>query len=169
MLTPYPWYIEPSIHGILTPLPMVYQTPYPWYFDPPTHGILTPLSMVYWTPYPWYFDNPTHGILTTLPISWLEMRGVKIPWGFNLPYKGAGQFSIRGVNIPWIKIDPRVKIPYDTGSNFVSQKKIKNRNNKNIGLKSYSGLSNSYEIVTNALFGCLLRSPCYIDRFFRKE
>jgi hypothetical protein len=40
--------------------------------------------------------------------------GVKIPWGFNLPYRGC-QFSIRGVNIPWMKIDPGVKIPYDTG------------------------------------------------------
>jgi hypothetical protein len=41
-------------------------------------------------------------------------RGVKIPWGFNLPYR-RGQFSIRGFNIPWMKIDPGVKIPYDTG------------------------------------------------------
>jgi hypothetical protein len=32
--------------------------------------------------------------------------------GFNLPYSGV---SIRGVNIPWMKIDPGVKIPYDTG------------------------------------------------------
>jgi hypothetical protein len=23
---PYPWYIDPSAHGISTPLPMVYQT-----------------------------------------------------------------------------------------------------------------------------------------------
>ena len=69
-----------------------------WYFDPPTHGISTP--------YPWYFDPPIHGILTSLPISWLEMGGgVKIPWGFNLPYRGGGQFSIRGFNIPWMKID----------------------------------------------------------------
>jgi hypothetical protein len=37
------------IHGILTPLPMVYRPPYPWYIDPPTHGILTPLLMVYQT------------------------------------------------------------------------------------------------------------------------
>jgi hypothetical protein len=73
---PYPWYIDP--------LPVVFWPPYPWYFDPlpmvhrpPIHGILTP--------YPWYFDPQ--------PIPWLEMRGVKIPWGFNLPY--------RGVNIPW--------------------------------------------------------------------
>jgi hypothetical protein len=28
---------------------MVYQPPYPWYIDPPTHGILTPLLMVYQT------------------------------------------------------------------------------------------------------------------------
>ena len=36
---PYPWYIDPLTHGILTP--------YPWYIDPHTHGILTPLSMVF--------------------------------------------------------------------------------------------------------------------------
>jgi hypothetical protein len=55
------------------------------FYYPPTHSI-------YWTPYPWYFDPPTHGIL---PISWLEMRRVKIP------YRWGGQFSIRGVKIPW--------------------------------------------------------------------
>jgi hypothetical protein len=41
---PFPWYIEPPTHGILTP--------YPWYIDPPTHGILNPLPMVYRPPYP---------------------------------------------------------------------------------------------------------------------
>ena len=42
-----------------------------------------------------------------------------------------------------------------------------NRKNKNIGLKSYSGYrSNSYEIVTNALFGRLLWRLRYTDRFF---
>jgi hypothetical protein len=30
-------------------LPMVFWPPYPWYIDPPTHGILTPLPMVYQT------------------------------------------------------------------------------------------------------------------------
>jgi hypothetical protein len=35
----------------------------------------------------------------------------KIPWGFNLPYRG-GQFSIRGFNIPWMKIDPGVNLPW---------------------------------------------------------
>ena len=77
--TPYTWYFDPPTHGILTP--------YPWYFDPPTHGISSPLSMVFWPPCPWYFDPPTHGIsnphthsiLTPQPISWLKMRGVKIP------------------------------------------------------------------------------------------
>jgi hypothetical protein len=28
--TPYPWHIDPPIHGI--------STPYPWHIDPPTHG-----------------------------------------------------------------------------------------------------------------------------------
>ena len=36
----YPWYFDPSIHGILTPYP------YPWYIDTPTHGISTPLHMI---------------------------------------------------------------------------------------------------------------------------
>ena len=39
------------------------------------------------------------------------MGGVKIPWGFNLPYRG-GQFSIKGFNIPWMKIDPGVNLPW---------------------------------------------------------
>jgi hypothetical protein len=39
------------------------------------------------------------------------MKGFKIPWGFNLPYRGV-QFSIRGFNIPWMKIDPGVNIPW---------------------------------------------------------
>jgi len=56
---------------------MAYQTYYPWYIEPPTHGILTPLPMVFWL--------PIHGILTPLSISWLEMRGV------NLPYRGGFQ------------------------------------------------------------------------------
>jgi hypothetical protein len=43
-------------------------TPYPWYIDPHTHGILTPLSMVFWPPYPWYFDPPIHDILNPLPM-----------------------------------------------------------------------------------------------------
>ena len=48
------------------------------------------------------------------------MRGVKIPWGFNLPYRGGAVFNKGGVNIPWMKIDPGVKIPYDTGLEFYS-------------------------------------------------
>ena len=56
---------------------MGYQPPYPWYIDPLTHGILTPL------PIPMeYRPPPTHDIFTSLPISLLEMGGgggVKIP------------------------------------------------------------------------------------------
>ena len=64
-------------------------TPYPWYFEW--------LPMVFWPP----FD----GILTRLPISWLEMRGFKIPWDFNLPYRG--EFSIRvSIYHRW-KLTPR--------------------------------------------------------------
>ena len=74
--SPYPWYIDPHTHGILTPLSMVFWPPYPWYIDPPNHGILTPITMVFWhplpmvyrPPYPWYiYPHPNHGILTPYP------------------------------------------------------------------------------------------------------
>ena len=68
---PYPWYINPPIHGILTSLPMVYRPPNPWYFDPPAHGISTPLPMVYQT--------LSYGIMNSSLL--VEMRG----GGFNLP------------------------------------------------------------------------------------
>ena len=91
---PYPCYIEPPINGILNRYPWYY-THLPMVFWPPTHVILTHLSMVFWTAThgiiptcPWYFEPRTHCILTPypwyfdpLPSSWLEMRGVKIPWG----------------------------------------------------------------------------------------
>ena len=96
------WYFDPPTHGISTPLPMEYRPLYPWYFDPPTHGISTPLPMEYRT--------PTHECLTSLPISWLEM-GVKKNMGVQFIIQG-GQFSIRGFNIPWMKIDPRVNLPW---------------------------------------------------------
>jgi hypothetical protein len=94
---------------------MVFWPPYPWYIDPLTHGILTPLSMVFWSPYPWNIDPPTHDILTSLPISWLEMGGwgVNIPWGFILPYRGESVFN-KGVQytVPWMKIDTGVNLPW---------------------------------------------------------
>ena len=108
ILTPYPWYIDPPTHGILTPLPMVYRPPYPWYFDPPTHGILNPLPMVFWPPYPWYIDPlsmvfwPPHLIEYRPPYTWyfdlpayllIRNGGFKIPWGFNLPYRGGSVFN----------------------------------------------------------------------------
>ena len=130
---PYPWHIDPPTHGISTPLTMIYQ--------PPTHGILTLLPMVYrphnhgiLTPYPWYIEPPTHGISTPpthgistpLPmvfwppsIFWLEMRGVKIPWGFNLPYRGRSVFN-KGVNIPWMKIDHGVNLQWGSKYHMTS-------------------------------------------------
>ena len=138
ILTPYPWYIEPAIPGISSPLFMVFRLPPPpclWYFDPPppmvyrtpTHGILSLLSMVYQTTYAWYIESPTHGISNPLPmvyrtlypwcieplthgtsyplsitISWLEMRGFKIPWGDSFFNKGV-QYTMG------------FKITYDTG------------------------------------------------------
>jgi hypothetical protein len=129
---PYLWYIKPPTHGMSNLLPMVYQTSYPWYFNPlpmvfwpPIHGILTPfpthdilnpypwyidpLPMVFWFRYLWDIEPPTHGISNPLSISWLEMRGgVKIPWWFNLPYRGggSGQYTMdenwpQGQNTIW--------------------------------------------------------------------
>ena len=62
IMTPYPWYIEPPIHGIFNYLPMVCWPPFPWYFDT--------ISMTIWTPYPWYVELSTHGILTHQPITY---------------------------------------------------------------------------------------------------
>jgi hypothetical protein len=132
--TPFPWYVHPPMHGISTPLPMVFRTPYPWYFDPlymvfwlpypcylelPTM-VFRPLFMLFCPPYSWYIELPTHrilttpiyGILTPLSISWLEMRGVKIPWGFNLTYRRS--VLNKGVNIPWIQIYTGVNLPRRT-------------------------------------------------------
>jgi len=85
--------IELSIHGTLNPLPMIFWPRYPWCNEPPTHSILIPYS--------WYIEDPTHGNLTPPPslvywtpaISWLEMRRFKIPWWFNLPYRGGSVFN----------------------------------------------------------------------------
>ena len=51
-----------SFEILLPPTHSLFGTPYPWYIDPPTHDILTSLTMVYRPPYPWYIDPPTHGI-----------------------------------------------------------------------------------------------------------
>ena len=76
----------PTIHGILTL---------------PNHGILNPQ--------PWYFD-PLFMVFWSTAYLLIINKGVKVPWGFNFPYMN-GQFLIRGVNIPGMKIDPWVKIP----------------------------------------------------------
>ena len=88
--TPYPWYIEPHTHDILTP--------YPWYFEPSTHGILNLLPMVYRTPYPWYFEPPTHGILNPLLV---KMRGFNLLcWGSKCNYRNLTV----GSKYPWVDL-----------------------------------------------------------------
>ena len=65
---------------------MVFWPPYPWYIDPATHDILTPLTMVYRPPLPmeyrppylWY-TKPSHGIMNSSLL--VKMRGVNLPWG----------------------------------------------------------------------------------------
>ena len=106
------WYFDPPppmvyrtpTHGILSLLSMVYQTTYPWYIESPTHGISNPLPMVYRTLYPWCIEPLTHGTSypLSITISWLEMRGFKIPWGDSFFNKGV-QYTMG------------FKITYDTG------------------------------------------------------
>jgi hypothetical protein len=160
-LTPYQWYFDalpmafwpptygisppPLIHGILTHLPMVY-----W---PPIHGNLTPLPMVYRTPYPWYFD----------PSAYLLIRneGVKVPY--------------RGVNIPWMKIDPGVNLPWGSKyhmtpflSSFITYHRICNQ----INMSTTSGtgatyLSRALEFTPVFSGVCVTRSlvlcVCFVD------
>ena len=95
-LAPVSYGVEPPTHGILTP--------FPWYFDPRTYGILNPLpigisnpqSMVYRTPNPWYIEPPAYLLIRN--------ERVQNTIEVHLPYRG--QFSIRGINIPWVNIDP---------------------------------------------------------------
>ena len=63
--------------------------------------VLTPLSMVYQTLF--------YGIMN--PSLLVEMRGVNLPWGGS---KYNDEKSTLG-SIYHMKIDPGVKIPYDTG------------------------------------------------------
>jgi hypothetical protein len=97
------------IHGILTPLPMVYRPPYPWYIDPPTHGILTSLPMEYRPPYLWYI-KPSLMVLWTPLFLW--------KWGGGSIYHEGVQNTMkknwprgRGRNTIW-NIEPGVKISY---------------------------------------------------------
>ena len=83
--TPFPWYIDPPIHGIsnppntdsltptnpwyLEPLPMVKWSPYPWNIEPLIHGISNPIPMV--------FSPPTHGTSNTLQmVYWTPSFGI---------------------------------------------------------------------------------------------
>jgi hypothetical protein len=108
-----------SMHGISTPLPMVFWLTCRWYIDPPTHGILTP--------YPWYFDPPTHGISTPytwyfdLPAYLLIRNGGSKYHGGSIYHTGGSVFN-KGVQYTMDENWPRgqftmgFKIPYDTGT-----------------------------------------------------
>ena len=130
--TPYLWYIKSPTYSISNPLPIVFWPPYQWNIKPPLvlssasskiameywpplphHVILKPILMAYRPHYLWYFESHSHVILNPLTISWLEMRGFKITWGFDLPYRGNSFFN-RGLNIPWCQYVKGFKIPYDT-------------------------------------------------------
>jgi hypothetical protein len=124
---PYPWYFDPPIHGILTPLPMLYWPPYPWYIDNPTHGILNPLLMVYRLSYAWYFDPPSHRIST--PYTWyfdlpayffIINGGVQNTTGVQFTIQGGSVFNkgvqyTMDVNRSRVQFTMGFKIPYDTG------------------------------------------------------
>ena len=99
ILNPLPMVFWPTIQSISNSLSMVYWTPYPWYIEPPSHGILNPLPIVYRTPYPWYIKPPIHLLIRN--------EGAQNTMGVQFTIQGGGgQFSIRGFNIPWKKINP---------------------------------------------------------------
>ena len=100
---PYPWNINP-LPWYFDPLPMVFWPPYPWYINPTTNGIMVPLPMVYQPPYPWYFDLPAYLLIRN--------GGSKYHGGSIYHTGRGGQFSIRRFNIPWMKIDPGVNLPW---------------------------------------------------------
>ena len=97
ILTPYPWYIDPTTHGILNPLPMVYRTP--------PHGISTP-------PYPWYFDPPVY--LSIRNEGGQNTMGVQFTIQGRSVFNKEGQYTM-GENRPRGQLTMGVKIPYDTG------------------------------------------------------
>jgi hypothetical protein len=120
--------------------------PYPWYIDSLIHDILTHLSMVYWPPYPWYFD----------PSAYLLIRN-------------------EGVNIPWMKIDHRVNLPWGSKyhmtpilSSFITYHRICNQ----INTSTTSGtgatyLSRAPEFTPVFSGVCVTRSlvlcVCFVD------
>ena len=75
---------------------MMYRTPYSWHIEPPTYGISNPLPMVY----------------RTLAHLLIRNEGVQNTLGVQYTIQGGVQFSIKGFNIPCMKIDPGVNIPW---------------------------------------------------------
>jgi hypothetical protein len=151
---PYPWHFDP--------LPMVYRPPplsmvfwptYPWYIDPLSMVIWPPSQWYIEPPYPWYFD----------PSAYLLIRneGVKVPY--------------RRVNIPWMKIDPGVNLPWGSKyhmtpflSSFITYHRICNQ----INMSTTSGtgatyLSRALEFTPVFSGVCVTRSlvlcVCFVD------
>jgi hypothetical protein len=58
---PYFLYFELPTNGILTTLPMEYQTHLVLYSES------SKTAMKYWIPLPWYIEHPTHGISKPYP------------------------------------------------------------------------------------------------------
>ena len=119
--TPYPWYIEHPIHGILNTLSMVYWTSYPWYVEPRIQGILdplpivyrthcslyfNPLHMVYQSHYPWYFELHVHGISKSLSMMHgTPFHGILNPQRMVHPwYFGPTTHRTNGISnpLPWL-------------------------------------------------------------------
>ena len=92
-------------------LPIVFWPHYPWYFKPSTHGILTPFPYFdycpwcLWPTYPWYFVPPAYLLI-------INEEGQNTGGG-SISIQG-GWFSIRVLNIPWMKIDPGIQIPWES-------------------------------------------------------
>ena len=109
---PYKWYIKIPTCGISNPLLMIFWTSLSVVYRPPCLSLdNSSLFMVYQTHYPWYSDPYHSWYIRSLPISWLEMRGFKIPWGstyiaggrlvFNKGIQYTMNENLPLVNIPW--------------------------------------------------------------------
>ena len=90
----------------------VYQPPYPWYIDPLTHGILTALPMEYQPTYTWYFDLPAYLLIRNGGSKYYG-GSIYHTGGGSVFNKGV-QYTM-DENWPRGQFTMGFKIPYDTG------------------------------------------------------
>ena len=78
ILNPLPMVYRTPTHGILTTLPMVYRTRYPWYFEPSNHGISNPVTHGILTTLPMVYRTPSYGIMTPPLLVKMKNKEIKI-------------------------------------------------------------------------------------------